>query len=323
MANDNKKNLLRYIRIFVSLILFAIVVYFLDWHSIYTAFYQSNKQLLIFAFSLHLIGIIVSVIRWDILVKAAGINKSFKNLFILYWISLFYNVFLPSSIGGDFVRIYDLSKYSGNLNGSIASVVMDRLLGLIILLLIAVVAVFAGIHLIYSQWLAWLVILFFVGFTFLLGLLLLPDLRKALSVLIPGKLREVIAKKTTQILNTFALYRTNPKVLIVSFLWSVVLQLNVIFYFYLIGNSLNINMHFLYYCIAIPIIQVITLIPISISGLGIREITAIALFMQFTISAEKAFSLSILGFILAVIFNSIGGLLLLKTGLKVDSEPHS
>lgn len=312
MSSNKKSSTFRYVRIFVSLALFVIIFYYLDWHRILDAFYQSRKRILLYAFSLHFIGILVSVVRWNILLKAVGIHAKFKDLFILYWISLFYNIFLPGSIGGDVVRIYDLSKFTGNLNGSIASVVMDRLLGMIVLMMIAVAAVLAGVHLVFSQSLVLLVVLFLAGFAFILALLLLPNLRNTLSSLIPAKIMMLLQKKMTQMLDTFSLYRNSPRVLLVSVLWSFILQLNVIFYYYLIGKSLGVSLHFFYYCIAIPVAQVITLIPISLGGTGLREITFIGLFHQFKVSAESAFSLSILGFILAAIFNSFGGLLLLS-----------
>jgi glycosyltransferase 2 family protein len=310
----NKSLIYRYSRIVISATLFLVALYFINWHNVLVSFYQSNAAILLFAFSLHLIGLLVSVIRWQILARAVGISTNFKDLFILYWISLFYNIFLPTSIGGDVVRIYDLSKFTGNLNGSISTVVMDRLLGMIVFMFIAVIALFAGAGLMYSQSLILLVIVFFIGFAFLLAVLLSSRIRASFSHFIPMAIKKIIEKKTTQFLETFSLYRHNSKVLILTILWSLLLQLNVIFYFYVIGISLGIHVHFFYYCVAIPVIQVATLLPISISGIGVREVSFIALFNQFNVSSEHAFSLSILGFILAVVFNSIGGLFLLIKG---------
>ncbi|OGF64066.1 MAG: hypothetical protein A2Y62_15515, partial [Candidatus Fischerbacteria bacterium RBG_13_37_8] len=230
-----------HIRALISFILFAIILYLLDWNNIISSLLKADLDLLIIAFSLHAIGLIVSVIRWDILLKAVTIQQSFKELLAIYWVSLFYNLFLPTSIGGDIVRVYDLSRNTGKLEGSITSVIMDRLIGMIVLLLIAVLALFAGVQLVYSQLLLWTII-FLSGFLFFLVLLLFPSVRKPLSLLLPTKIHEFIRKKTKQIFDSFSQYKHNPKTLLLTLLWSIILQLNVIFYFYLIGKALNINL---------------------------------------------------------------------------------
>jgi len=302
----------RYFRIIVSFFLFFLILYFLEWGKILKILSQANRKWLIISFSLHIVGIILSVIRWDILLKSVGIHKKFKELMIIYWISSFYNIFFPTSIGGDVVRIYDLTKETGKAESSIASVVIDRLIGMIILLLIALIAVIIGLRFIESGLLKWLVALFFLSFILIFIFLVSGSFSILIEHLLPKKIGISIKRKLQSIIEKFSLYRRYSKSIISASLWSILIQLDVIVYFYLVGKALNIKLNFIYYCILIPLIQVITLLPLSISGIGVREGAFIAFFGQFHINAESAFSLSVLGFILGIISNSIGGIFLLK-----------
>lgn len=308
---------LKYIRLIISALLFIIVLSFLKWNDIGNAILKSNIKILIFAFCLHIIGLLISVVRWDVLLRAVSIEKSIGKLLIIYWVSLFYNLFLPTSIGGDLVRVYDLNRSTGKLEGSIASVVMDRLTGMIVLLFIALGAMVLNVRLYNQNLLLWTII-FLVCFIIFFFILIFSSSRKLLYYFIPSKILGFIQKKMEQVLNAFSYYRTNMRVLVIALIWGIMLQLNVIFYYYLIGRSLGIKLDFVHYCVAVPIIQVITLIPVSLSGVGVREAATITIFAVYNVSSELAFSLSILGFILALIFNAFGGLFQAKVIKEIE-----
>ncbi|MEW6455123.1 MAG: lysylphosphatidylglycerol synthase domain-containing protein, partial [Acidobacteriota bacterium] len=89
---------------------------------------------------------------------------------------------------------------------------------------------------------------------------------------------------------------------------SFLLQINVIFYYFLISKSLYIDIPFILFFILIPVILTITMLPISIYGIGVREGSFVLLFSKFGIPPEVAFSLSVLAYLISVLFNSIGGI---------------
>jgi uncharacterized protein (TIRG00374 family) len=298
---------LKYLRIVVSIILFSFILFFLNWQDIKKAIIKADARILLVAFSLHIIGLLISVIRWQVLLKAVGIKENFKNLLVIYWVSLFYNLFLPTSIGGDLVRVYDLNRATGKLEGSIASVIMDRLTGMIVLLSIALAAILFNAKL-YNPKLLFLTTILLLVFIVFFALLIFEKTRTVFKVMVPSKILKFMHSKLNQFLNAFNYYKTNYKVLVITIIWGIFLQFNVILYFYLIGKSLRIGLDFVHYCIAIPIIQVVTLIPVSLSGIGVREAATITILSSFNAKSELAFSLSVLGFILAVAFNSIGGI---------------
>lgn len=311
MCISIKKEKFKYIRAFISFFLFFLILYFLDWVKIVGILSQANKHWIIISFSLHIVGIILSVFRWNVLLQSVKIYKKFKELVIIYWISSFYNIFLPSSIGGDVVRIYDLTKDTGKVESSIASVVIDRLIGMIILLLIALFAVIIGFPFIKGTSIKGLVILFLLSFILLFLFLTSRKTLTFIDYVFPKKIGASLKNILQSTIEKFSLYRRDAQAVFIASFWSVLIQADVIIYFYLVGRALNIKLDLLPYCILIPLIQVITLLPISISGIGVREGAFIAFFNQFHINAESAFALSVLGFLLGVISNSIGGIFLL------------
>ena len=80
-----------------------------------------------------LVNIVLSSLKWRILLLSDQINIPLSKLVVSYVIGSFFNVFLPSTIGGDSYRIYDIMRQSGQGVRTAASVFADRLSGFIAL----------------------------------------------------------------------------------------------------------------------------------------------------------------------------------------------
>ena len=95
------------------------------------------------ALLLLLLGSFVRSYRWGSLVWALGIQVSLLRLTGLYFVGAFYNLFLPTGMGGDAVKMYELSRNDGETASAISSVLVDRFLGLFVLFAMALL-VLAG-----------------------------------------------------------------------------------------------------------------------------------------------------------------------------------
>jgi uncharacterized membrane protein YbhN (UPF0104 family) len=89
----------------------------------------------------------------------------------------------------------------------------------------------------------------------------------------------------------------------------VLLQLNVILYYFLIGLALHLNIQFIDYFIFIPIVLVIQIIPITINGLGLREGSYIEIFKFYGISPQAAVSFSLVDVGFNLVLGLIGGII--------------
>ena len=126
-----KKTLSIFLRIGISIILFVILFHSkeIDLHSLLDYIRSANKPFLLLAFFLSLLNYILCFFRWNILLKAANIHLPVKRVVISFCGGVFFSLFLPSSIGGDFARSIDLAKHTQKTKEVIATVFMDRLIG--------------------------------------------------------------------------------------------------------------------------------------------------------------------------------------------------
>ncbi|MCJ7472714.1 MAG: flippase-like domain-containing protein [Actinobacteria bacterium] len=129
-----KKKIFNFIRIFVSLALMAFLIYRNrgNFGNILDTLRTLDARFLIIAVVLYFIGISFIVFRWGTLLKAHGYNISRPFLWQSAFIGWFYNMLLPTSIGGDFYRVHDLYKNKKvPMNENISAVVMERIIGTI------------------------------------------------------------------------------------------------------------------------------------------------------------------------------------------------
>jgi len=91
-----------------------------------------------------LVGIFINLLsafKWFMLTQSQHLGAGFWRLFAYYLVGQFYNMFLPTSVGGDVVRSYELGRYSNRHADSLASVFVERYTGVLTLLIVAAAAV--------------------------------------------------------------------------------------------------------------------------------------------------------------------------------------
>ena len=263
------------------------------------------------AFSLHGIGLLISALRWQILIKAQGDSVPLGFLVQSYLVGMFFNNFLPSRIGGDVVRIWDGSKYSRSLVKSSAIVVVERLTGIIVLLFFALAASLIRLGQARQFPIIWIAL----GLG-LLGLvcigIFLTRIGSLLLSFIPekGGLKKAKAKILT-FRETILNYRHSKGRFFKALSLAFLLQVNVIIYYHFIGKAISLDIPFLDYFIFIPIYHLVLLIPITINGVGMREIylTPVLGFYGYTAASSMSFAWIDLGFI--ILIGLIGGLVFL------------
>jgi uncharacterized protein (TIRG00374 family) len=276
---------------------------------IFATLKEADQLLLGISFSLHALGLLISAIRWQILIKAQDDWVPIGFLVKSYLVGSFFNLFLPTRIGGDVVRIWDGSRYSKSLIKSSAIVLVERLSGVIILFLFAFCASIIRLDMAQQFPVIWVsLILSFFGLG-LLALFLTP-----VADIILGKLPEkspfhTIKKKIRQFRETILFYRERKGALGKAFFWAALLQINVIVHYYLIGEALHLNIALLDYFIFIPIVHLILLIPVTINGLGLREGAYLEIFKYYGITSAAAISFSWIDLAFMLIVGILGGII--------------
>ena len=245
----------------------------------------------IFAITIYIFSIYVSTMRWRLLLPN---EFKEKKLFSFYMIGAFFNTFLPGVIGGDAVKTYYLYKEINSGSISLSSVFMDRYIGFASLMIMGLVAYIIGFNYIKGSIVEWLLPAIILAF--LIGSLVVFGLRF-------GKKIRVLS----QFYGHFDNYRNQRALLAKTFFLSLIVQMLNIISIYVITLGLGQHISLMYFFIFFPVITTISTVPISISGLGVREGAFVLLFGLVGIKPEMATAMSFAWF-LSVAFGGLTGL---------------
>lgn len=304
-----RKQILFVLKILISGILIWYLLSKIQVVQIYDAIKSASLLWILMAFMLNFLGKIISGIRWKYLLAVQGTHVPMKVLISSLLVGHFFNNFLPSTIGGDTFRAYDVAKYSNKNMQSVITVVAERMMGILALATLALLAVIFGFWFIKGvDAFFWLVSGFFsvimIGFITTTNQYFVDKVVKLF-----GKLRlNKISQKVKEAYDVYKYMKSKRNILWIVFIISVILQINVVIHYYLISISLNLGVPILYFFIIIPIVLCVLLLPISINGIGLRENTYVFLMGLVGVSGQKAVAFSWLAFGLIVLMGIIGGI---------------
>ena len=309
-----KKTKQAFIKCAVSCMLLAYLLYNADISSIWTALKTADPVWIGVSFSLHIIGFLLTALRWQMLLAAKGTHLSIWYLVRSVLIGIFFNNFLPSTVGGDVYRAYDTAEQVGSKTESMTIVVVERLTGIFALGLFALFALLLGFSHFGSIPMIWLAIgglgIIFVLFLAAMNHKVAKTVKAAFEhpeiIKIPV-LRKVQAK-LKQIYDALCVYKRNRRVMFIAFLLALFLQINVIVHYYFISYSLGLNVPLMYFFLIIPVVTVVLMVPIFINGIGGREASYIFLLGTFGVTRSEAIAFSWIAFGMVLVQGIAGGL---------------
>ena len=247
-------------------------------------------------------------IRWGILLKEKHIYLSQITLLGLYFVGMFFSSFLPT-IGGDVIRGYYAGRASRSYDISFASVITERLCGLFMIVLIGCATSMCFVA---AGEASTVIIVSMAGsFAVLFGIVLLfcSPLVSALSGALHVLKGWSILNRIQEIYVAMLSYKSHPMALIWCALLSLAFELAIILIHYLLSLSLAWNVPFSVFLYAVPLITIITMIPVSFGGIGVREGAAVIFFAPYGITAASAITLSLLSYSITLIAGAVGGII--------------
>lgn len=228
----------------------------------------------------------------------------------IFFISTFVGTFLPASVGGDAVRAYGLSKEGVGGVDAVASVLMDRLLGVVSILIVAIAGAVLARDLIDIRALFPAFAVLTIACAAALAVVFSPRAAAAVAgvlALLPRG-RETGARLVTAIQRYATLHLPMANVL----LCSIAVQILRVLQTYCLGLALGLAVPLGVYFALVPIILLIVLMPITINGIGTTQAGFVWLFGRAGVASAPAFALSVLFLAIAVVGNLPGGVLYLK-----------
>jgi len=285
----------------ISVALIVALVWNIDRSELASAFSTVSAAVFLLLVLIELLLRLLSAYRWHVLF--IGLHKSSPIMEItrISFIASFLGQALPGAIGVEALRIYGLAKASGDAAAAFASVVADRVFGLLSLVLVIFAGLIVGPRGLQEMVLApaavSLIILFVLVF-----LLMNPHSRRWSLGLMPAPLREKVRHWITDVYSCLDRYKNQPGVLIYSLALSVLFQVLRVALFYSAALVLGESPLFVFFLALVPIVMFAALLPISIGGLGVREASLVILFSHFGVmDGAQAFVVGILVFVAGLV----------------------
>jgi len=248
--------------------------------------------------------------RWMVLLRALepGTRPPLWPVMRIFFVSTFVGTFLPS-VGGDVVRAWSLARLQVNAAQSAASVVMDRLLGVLALLMLGIVSLaLAGRTFAARTVLAPLGIASAV--CAVAAAVIFSDRAarplQAVARGLPGTRARQVATRLIDAVRRYAGHRANLAEVLTG---SIAVQILRIVQAICLGAAIHVSAAPVAYFVFIPLILLIMLVPVTVNGLGTSQVAFVWFFGQVGVPAADAFALSVLFVALGIVGNLPGGLL--------------
>lgn len=248
----------------------------------------------------------LSGIRWELLHPNSMNGMSRWAYFRLSMLSHLFNLFMPGALGGDIVKTaYAVNEGKGQRVKKVIAVFVDRTIGLISIMLLGMTAlIFTHKQLPINLWQAALLFIVSGGFIVILFSNRVLNLFESVSV------RMVFARSLTGSLlknwrESVLFYKGNAHKVIYSLALCVPIHMISFVIYYVLAISMGMEIGFLEMVFAVAIMWLITAVPISVGGMGVRELSLVWLLGIFGVPSEQAVGLAFLGYINAVIKSAL------------------
>jgi uncharacterized membrane protein YbhN (UPF0104 family) len=278
--------------------LLGVLAWRMDYTGLGNAFARLDLAWWLMAVGLYIVAQVVSSERWRRLAVPLGFGGSPLRYVGYYFVGMFFSLALPTSVGGDVARAWYLSTQDNRSPKrsleAILSIFAERLSGVVMLVVIACVAApLSPVPL--PEWVTASVAL--IGAATVAGMMVgLWLVARGSSSPLPRSGGEGRLGAFARLRAVIGIYRSEPRLMFGTALYSLAVQgLNVVVVA-AIARALGLVVPFEYFAVAVPLITLLTLLPVSVNGMGLREWGYVLFLHPLGVSNSGAVGLSVLAF---------------------------
>ena len=277
------------LRVAVTAIILALLARGIDFGDSARAIAAIDRRYLALVLSLVAIDRCVMIWRWILLLRSSGIPIGAAAAARLFLVSSFVGSFLPAGVGADAARAYGLAREKTSGSEALASVAVDRVLGVMSITVMAMVGVLA--------WPAAQRDPRFIAA--IAGMMVICRLFFSanwwLSTLVPARFHDrAIVRRMMRLGDALARYRDRRQVLAHVMVWSLLVQVLRVTQAYYLGVGLGMTVPYSYYLLFMPLGLLMLLLPISISGFGVAQGVIVWLLRPVGVPDVQSFALATL-----------------------------
>ncbi|MBA7596376.1 hypothetical protein ES703_03346 [subsurface metagenome] len=314
-----KRSLLIVVRLIVGIGLLLFLFSKADTSKVLAILKQTDFLFIVLSIIFFLLAVAIISARWKILLSAHSIDIPFHKTFSYYLVGFFFNNFLPTGVGLDIVRGVYASNNYGKKAECFASVISERMIGFFSILLLGIFSL--PLFIVKNRFilfiflgLVFLTILFIAGiFFFLKGKTL-----KRFNWLFKIKILSKLKNKIKRLYDALYYYKKRKLVVFQTILLSFLFQVILITMAFFIGKALLVEIPYYYYLAFIPVINIASMIPITINGIGIREGLYVFLFNLASVKSSQSILISIIYLGITMVVSLSGAVIFIFGERKTD-----
>ena len=273
------------------------------------------------------LGFVASALRWGAVLRNVSITLPSWRLVSYYLMGLFFSLFLPTSVGGDAFRVYVVARRSEKFAAAFFATMQDRLLGLCGAMAVSLAVMPAAGHVLPREFLPSILAIqcgavaatVFALYPPLILATLVPFSRWLARIRqrVPRLHSDAVASRVEKVLASLGgLMRTRPTnvplMLVLALLPAVIIP----FAYQVILAAMGIEAKSSLLMLIIPMVWIVRLLPISLGGIGLGEGAFVLLAAFAGIDRHKAFAAALAILAIQIGWALLGGILLLRSGLK-------
>jgi glycosyltransferase 2 family protein len=243
---------------------------------------------------------LIGAFRWYVLLRGTSLDVSYLGVVRLTFVSDFMGYLTPGTLGVEALRFYGMSRMTSDPALSATSMLVERMLALFALIVLVLGGLAFRMPGVPPQIgsLAWLGLVLLLAV--IIGLMASPIRIGTLWLLSHPRLSRA-ATAARNVYRSLDRYRARPGLLAGTFVIALVFQLMRCATIAVGAAAFGVDLPFLAFVVIVPVVILITLLPISIAGLGVREVGFVYLFGQVGMPAEVALPLALLTRALAIL----------------------
>lgn len=304
MTTKTRNKLLNLIaRIVISIIMLLLLITKIDFHEIIKSLINTNHTVLIIGVVIYLLAQFINAYKWKLIANNAGFSNKLREYTDYYFVGLFFNLFLPTTVGGDISKAYYLSKHDlqNRKAPAIYSVLAERYSGVVIIVWVGTIALFmpigSPVPAIFKILMSMLSILIFI-----------------VTPAFPSFWMQYFKRKkwVRTMLRDIRAYWSNPRLVVKVIYWSTMYHMLVLGIHMLLGNAMGINIPVGYYIMAYSMAAMAGFLPVAFNGIGPRE-WAYVYFLSFAgVKESDALIFSVFWFGIMLFSSLFGAIFYLK-----------
>lgn len=301
----------RLLKLLIGLSLLALLVWLLDWGAALRALAKADPGWVIGAFLVSVLGVLISAGKWQGLLQESRVPLGFVPAARLYWIGMFFSNFLPSSVGGDAVRLM-LTPSHGRTGRVAGSIVAERLTGFLVMLALCLVGLISYPWLLPDPKLQGLLIASVLALAVAAAVLLFaPGTLAAIFAYVLGFLPRIlqrIGRKVQNVALAVAAQRRQGRALTRALLLSLPFYGTIVLAQYCVLQAVGAQVRLVDVLLLGPIVPLLTILPVSLNGIGVAEGAFVAIFAAIGVTPELALAAAVLRRIVDLANSALGGL---------------